>query len=290
MQIALIGLGIMGGGIAKNILKTGYALKVHNRTRAKADALCAAGAQWADTPRLAAEGADVVISVVGDDAASKATWLGDNGAFAAMPAGSIAIECSTLSADWMREWLALAATKQIGTIDAPLAGSKEAAAAGTLRLLIGAEAEVLARAMPVLKAFSNDQIHFGAPGTGAFYKLINNMWAASQVMALAEGLVLAERAGLNMDSVLKAVSIGASGSPIVKGKAAQVVAGSYDDVHFALRWMHKDVTYALRAADEAGATLPTIAVTREILRMALQRGWGDLDWPVFAEVLRGKGL
>ncbi|MCW1969455.1 MAG: NAD(P)-dependent oxidoreductase [Anaerolineae bacterium] len=288
MKIAVIGLGIMGGGIAKNILKAGYDLTVHNRTRAKADEICAAGAKWADTPRLAATGADVVISVIGDDAASKATWLGENGAFAAMPAHSIAIECSTLSAEWMREWLATAAAQQIGTIDAPLAGSKDAAAAGTLRLLIGAETEVLDRAMPLLKAFSAEQIHFGGPGTGAFYKLINNMWAASQVMALAEGLVLAEKAGLNMDAVLKAVNIGASSSPIVKGKAAQIVDRSYDNVNFALRWMHKDVSYALRAADEAGATLPSIAITREVLRMALQRGWGDLDWPIFAEVLRGK--
>src|SRR5512139_2206525 len=287
-HVTVLGLGIMGSGIAHNILKAGYALTVHNRTQEKAAPLIEAGAQWADTPALAAQNADVVISMVGDDVASRAVWLGEQGAFAAMPAHAIAVECSTLSLDWIREWHAEAQQHALKSLESPVTGSKLAAESGTLTLLVGGDADVLAKVRPVLATFSNNMMHFGPATSGVLFKLINNLQGAIHLLALSEGLVMAERAGLNMDAVLEAVLSGAASSPMVKGKAARVIDRDYEDVHFSIRWMTKDLTYALRAADELGVPAPLIAAAREVYKLALQLGWGDLDIAAVSEVIRDR--
>jgi len=286
-RIAVLGLGIMGGGIARNLLKAGYAVTVYNRTKEKAQPVLDAGAIWADTPALAAASAEMVISVVGDDAASRAMWTGANGALATMQPGAVAVECTTLSIGWVRELTALAQSRNARFVDAPMAGSKVAAANGQLSLFVGATPELFAEIRPVLTAFAATIVHFGPTGSGAMYKLINNMIAAAHVTALAEGIAMAEQAGLDMDTVLNTITTGAVGSPIVKMKAQAVIAREHSDTHFALRWMHKDLTYALRAADELGVALPTTALTHELLRMAMQKGWADQDFAVVAEVVRG---
>lgn len=286
-RIAVLGTGIMGGGVARNLLKAGYAVSVHNRTRSKAQGLVDAGASWADRPCDAAADADVVISVVGDDAASRAMWLGDAGALGAMRASAIGVEVSTLSMDWTRVLHALAKARGVGFVDAPVTGSKAAAAGGTLTFLVGAEDDVFERVRPALAACSATIIHFGPPTSGAAFKLINNMLAAVHIAALGEGLAMADKAGLNRDAVVQAFGTGAVSSPVVKMKLNNVTARDHTDTHFALRWMHKDVTYALRMADELGVAVPAAALTRELLRMAMQRGLGDQDLSALTEVARG---
>ena len=285
-RIAVLGLGIMGGGIARNLLKAGYAVTVYNRTKAKAQPMLDAGAMWADTPAQAATHAEMVISVVGDDAASRAIWTGEGGALATMPPGAVALECTTLSIGWVRELTALAQARSVRFVDAPMAGSKIAAVNGQLSLFVGATPELFEEIRPILAAFAVTIVHFGPTGSGAMYKLINNMIDAVHVTALAEGIAMAEQAGLDMDTVLKTITSGAVASPIVKMKTQAVVARDHTDTHFALRWMHKDLTYALRAADDLGVPLPTAALTHELLRMAMQKGWADQDFAVVAEVLR----
>lgn len=290
-RMAVLGLGIMGSGIAHNLLKAGYPLTVYNRTKQKAQPLIDAGATWAATPSAAVEGADIVISVVGDDAASRGIWLGDGstsspGALTSMKQDAIALECTTLSVGWVRELAAQAGARGVRFVDAPMAGSKAAAAAGQLTLFVGATAELFEELHPVLAAFATTVIHFGPTGTGAMYKLINNMIAATHATALAEGIAMAEKAGLDMSTVLKTITSGAVASPIVKMKAQQMVERNHTDTNFALRWMHKDLTYALRAADELGVPLPDAALAHELLRMAMQRGWADQDFAVVAEVVR----
>jgi 3-hydroxyisobutyrate dehydrogenase len=213
-------------------------------------------------------------------------WLGPDGAFATMPIHSIAVECSTLSLDWIREWHAEAQQHGLKSIESPVAGSKLAAEAGTLTLFVGSEVEILAKARPVLAAFSSNIIHFGPPTSGALYKLINNLQAAIHLLALSEGLIMAERAGLNLSTVLETVTSGAVANMMVKGKAARVIDRDYEDVHFTIRWMHKDLTYALRAADELGVPAPLVAAAREVYKMALQLGLGDLDIAAISEVIR----
>jgi len=286
-HVTLMGLGIMGSGIAHNILKAGYPLTVFNRTKEKATPLIDLGAQWAGSPAQAAQHADIVISVVGDDEASRSTWLGETGAFATLRPHTVAVECSTLSIKWIRNWHTLAHERGVKSLDAPLAGSKLAAEAGTLTLFVGADADVLAKTRPVLSAFATNIIHFGPPASGSIYKLINNLQGAIHLLALSEGVALAERAGLNMDVVLEALNSGVAASPMVKGKAARVIDRDYDEVHFALRWMHKDLTYALRAADELGVPMPLVAEAREVYHVAMLMGLSDSDIAAVAEVVRG---
>jgi 3-hydroxyisobutyrate dehydrogenase len=139
----------------------------------------------------------------------------------------------------------------------------------------------------VLSAFATNLMHFGPPTSGATYKLINNLQGALHLLALGEGVALAERAGLNMETVAQALVNGAVASPMVKSKTPNVINRTHEDVNFALRWMHKDLTYALRAADELGVPMPMAAAARELFRIAMQQGKGDLDFGAVTEIVRG---
>ncbi|MFN8505711.1 NAD(P)-dependent oxidoreductase [Kouleothrix sp.] len=286
IRVAQLGLGIMGNGMAINLLKAGFPLSVYNRTSSRADALVAQGAQAAPTPREAAHDADVIFAMVGDDDASRAVWLGEHGALAGAKPGAVLVECSTLSLAWVRELAAVAAERGLKFLDAPVTGSKDAAEAGQLKLMVGGDAGAIEQARPALAAVSQQIIHFGPSGAGATMKLINNLMGAVQTAALAEGMALAERAGLDSAQVVALITNGAPGSPIVKSKIGMMVAHSYADTNFALRWMHKDATYALRAADELGVPMPTVAAARELYRLARNLGHNDDDFAAVIEALR----
>ncbi len=284
--VALLGLGVMGSGMAQNLLKAGFSLTVYNRTRAKAEPFAAKGARVAETPKGAVSTAQVILSMVGDDTASRAMWLGENGALVGAEPDTVLVECSTLSLDWVRELAGHAASHNLAFLDSPVTGSKDAAEAGELRLLVGGDAAVLERVRPVLEAVSRRIDLFGPTGSGALIKLINNLMGGVQAVVLAEGLALAECAGLDMEQVVSFIINGAPGSPIVKGKAARMAARDYADTQFALKWMHKDTTYALRAADEFGVPMPTVAVAREVYCMARNLGLGEADFAAVIEALR----
>ncbi len=276
-QIALLGLGIMGAGMARNLLKAGYPLTVWNRTLDKTRPLVDAGAQLAATPADAAKGASIVIGMVADDNASRNIWLGEYGALVGMQAGAIGIESSTLSMEWVRELHAAANKQGVKFADAPVTGSKVAANEGKLNFLVGGDEDTYEAIKPVLSACGQSVLRFGPAGAGAAYKLINNMMAAIHIAALGEGMALADKAGLDPAVVAQAIGMHATSSPVVKMKLPMVEKRDHTDTHFALRWMHKDVSYAMKLADEAGVALPTVALVRELLRMAMQRGFADQD-------------
>ena len=172
-RVALLGLGIMGSGMAHNLIKAGYPLTVWNRTASKTQPLVDAGATMAATPTEAAKNADIVIGMVADDNASRNIWLGEYGALVGMKAGAIGIESSTLSMEWVRE-LHAAATKQgVSFADAPVTGSKVAANEGKLNFLVGSDDETFEAIKPVLQVCGQSVLRFGPAGAGAAYKLIN---------------------------------------------------------------------------------------------------------------------
>jgi 3-hydroxyisobutyrate dehydrogenase len=286
MNVTVLGLGIMGGSIAKNVVLGGHQLTVWNRTQAKAQALLDTGARWAETPRAAAQGADVVISVVADDEASRAAWRGPDGALGGMQPEAIAIECATISLDWAREWHLAAAARGVRALDAPLGGSKVAAANAQLSLFVGGSPEALATAGPVVEAFSAHQLHLGGATAGVIYKLINNLMAAIQLAGLSEGVALAERAGLNLEAFGTAIANGATASPFVKIKLPQVLSGDFDDVHFALRWMDKDLKYALQLAKELDVPVPTTSAVRDGFRRAMLADLGEKDFSAYVDLVR----
>lgn len=285
-RVALLGLGIMGSGMAANWLKKGFSLAVYNRTRSKAEPLAAQGARVADTPRQAAEDADIIVAMVGDDTASRAVWLGDDGALAGVKPGAVLVECSTLTPDWVRELAEQARAQGCEFLDAPVTGSKAAAAGGQLNLFVGAEAGTLEKARPALEAISKQINHLGPVGTGATWKLIVNIMTAAHLAALAEGLALAEKNGFDLQQIAPLILNGPSGSPAVQMKLPRIAERRYDDTDFSLRWMLKDVRYALALAEQCGLRLPTTEATAQVYQQASEKGLGDLDFAAVAEALR----
>jgi 3-hydroxyisobutyrate dehydrogenase len=189
--------------------------------------------------------------MVADDAASREVWLGSEGALAAVAerAGVLAIECSTLSHDWVAELAAAVANRGLRYIDAPVTGLPDAAAAGDLTLLVGAEPADLEDARPILQSFSQRVIHFGPVGTGTAYKLIINMLGAVQIASAAESMALAERAGLDLQVVADAIATGQAASPQVIRNTRRMVEGDRNlNITFTPRLRLKDVDYALRLA------------------------------------------
>ena len=215
-RIAFIGLGRMGTGMCGRLLEAGHDVTVSNRTPDKAAPLLASGAHWAATPREAAEDADAAFVMVSDDAASRSVWLGPEGVLTArLRPDGLAVECSTLSYDWVRELAAEVRSRGLRYVDAPVTGLPEAAASGRLTLLLGADPVDLAAAEPLLAPLSEQRLHFGDVGAGTAYKLIVNLIGAIQIASVAEGMALAERAGLDLDQVASAIASGQAASPQV---------------------------------------------------------------------------
>ena len=202
-RVAILGLGVMGSGMARRLLTEGFQVTVYNRSREKAQTLSAAGATVAASPRDAAAKAQVVISMVADDAASRAVWLGENGAIAGAVPGTMLIESSTLTTGWVRELAATAARLKCEFLDAPVTGTKPHAASGELLFLVGGSEEALVAARPVLSALSRDIVHLGPTGCGAVMKLVNNFLCGVQAASFAEAMALVEAAGLDREQAAK---------------------------------------------------------------------------------------
>jgi 3-hydroxyisobutyrate dehydrogenase len=279
--IAFIGLGTMGSAMAQNLLKAGFAVIVYNRTRDRALPLQDSGAEIADTPAAAAKRADVVFTMVTDDRASRSVWLGDQGILAGAQPQAILIESSTVSPSWIRELSDLA--QGLRLLDAPVAGSKPQAIAKELMFLVGGDHETVAEAQPIFLAMGKSAVHFGEIGSGSLMKLISNLMIGVQVATLAEALNFAQSSGLDMAQVIQALSNGSGGSPVVRGKAAQISDRDFTP-NFALHLLHKDLGYALEEAGKHDAPLPTTAIAREFYRMAMMQGLGDLDFAAIAKV------
>lgn len=284
-KVALLGLGTMGRGMALNLLKAGFPLTVYNRTRAKAQTLAVAGAIVAEAPARAAEGAMVVLAMLADDQASRAAWLGDDGALAAMQQDSVVVECSTLSPDWVSELNAAAHARGLGMVEAPVTGSRAQAEAGQLKFLVGAEDDALALVAPVLRAMSQEILHLGPVGSGTQLKLINNFLCAVQVTSFAEALAWIEQSGLKRDAALEFLKKGAPGSGILTAMADRMTQRTYE-VNFLLSLMAKDLRYAHAAAAQQGVTLSMAAPAQAMFDNAQEKGLGGKDMSAVVETAR----
>ena len=257
-QVAFIGLGRMGHGMAGRYLDAGFTLAIWNRSKAKAEDLIARGARWAISPADAADGADAVVTMVADDAASRAVWLGKDGAAATAKAGTLAIECSTVSYGHALDLARELRGRGLIYIDSPVTGLPDAAAAGKLTMLVGAEPADLESARSYLAPLSTTIRHFGAVGTGTVYKLINNLMGAIQIAGLAEGLAIAEQAGLDMKLVLETLETGVAASPQVIRHSKRMVARDFGGASFAAALRHKDAVYAVALADSLLSSAPVM--------------------------------
>lgn len=254
-HVAFIGLGRMGHGMAGRYLDIGFTLAVWNRNRAKADDLIARGARWATSPADAASDADAIVAMVADDDASRAVWVGKGGIVETARKGALAIECSTVSYRHAVDMARDLTIRGLRYIDCPVTGLPDAAAAGKLTLLIGADASDLDAARPFLAPLGTIIRHFGAVGAGTVFKLINNLMGAVQIASLAEGLRIAEQAGLDMQLVQQSLASGAVASPQVIRHSARMVARDFAGASFTAALRHKDASYALALAKNLGLDL-----------------------------------
>ncbi len=257
-RVAFIGLGRMGHGMAGRYLDEGFRVAVWNRSKAKAEDLIARGAQWATSPEDAAIDADAVVSMVADDEASRAVWLGQDGAATTMKAGTLAIECSTVSYSHALHLSRELNARGLIYIDCPVTGLPDAAASGKLTLLVGANAADLDKARPFLSPLSTTIRHFGEVGTGTVYKLINNLMGAIQIAGIAEGLAIAEQAGLDIKLVLEAIESGVAASPQVIRHSKRMAARNFDGPTFTASLRHKDAAYAVALAESLLAEAPVM--------------------------------
>lgn len=288
-RIAFLGLGRMGRGMAGRLLSAGNDVTVWNRTPGRASELLDKGARWAESPRDAALGAEAVFVMVSDDEASRSVWQGSAGVLTAdLLPGTLAIECSTLSHDWVLELGAACQAKELRFLDCPVTGLPDAAAAGELTLLLGGEAADLEAAEPLLGALSTKCLHFGAVGAGAAYKLIINLMGGIQIAATAEGLALAERAGLDIDQVVRAISTSQAASPQVVRHSRRMAAGNHSsDVTFTADLRRKDTAYAMRLAEKLGLVAPLGQATLDALDQLVAAELGALNDSSLIEVARG---
>ncbi len=287
-QIAFLGLGNMGRPMAARLLQAGHRLTVWNRSAAKADALQQQGAAVAAAPHAAVAGAEAIFAMLGDDDASRQVWLGDDGVLAGAPSThALAIECSTLSHGWVSELAGALSGHGLRYIDCPVTGLPDAAAASALTLLVGAADADLAEAVPLLQPLAREIIHFGPVGAGTSYKLMVNLMGSVQIAATAEGLLMAECAGLDLDKVVHALSRGAAASPQVIRNSAKMLRGEHDtDITFPARWRLKDANYGVALAAQLGVEARLGRAAASAFQRLVDAGFGDSNESKVIDALR----
>jgi 3-hydroxyisobutyrate dehydrogenase len=285
MKVAVLGLGIMGSGMARQLLAAGFEVAVWNRSADKAAPLVEAGARIAQTPGDAATGAVVVVAMLADDTVSRAVWTGEAGALAAMANGAIAIDCSTLTGGWVAELSGLAEARGLHFLEAPVTGSRDQAAQGALRFLVGGESEVLDNARPVFDAMGSTVVHLGPVGSGATVKLANNFLCGVQAASLAEALALIEKRGLDVEQAMSILTDGAPGSPLLKAVSRRMIDHAFEP-HFLVPLMAKDLGYAGQALTEAGIVSAIAEAAKVRFTEADEAGHTDQDIAAVIQPLR----
>ncbi len=274
-MIGFIGLGQMGGNIARRQLDAGHTVTGYDIVREKAEPLIALGLKWAGSPREVAEAADVVFSSVIDDAASRAVWTGAEGVLSGHPRKEmIAVEHSTLSRDWVLELDQVIRRHGFRFADCCVAGRPSAAAAGQLVVFAGADAADLEELRPLLAPMSKEIFHFGPAGAGTAFKLIYNLMGATQIASLAEALAAAEAVGIDLPTAAKAISTGNTGSRHVIHHAALMAEGRHEDPPaFTGRARVKDSTYGVKLHEQLGCSAElgraTIAVWEQMVNSGM---------------------
>lgn len=287
--VAVVGTGRMGSAMARAITKAGLDLVVQNRTRERAASVSAeVGCRVVDTPAEAAAVSDVTITMLADDAAVEAAYEGPEGLLEGAHPGSVLVDMSTVRPDTIVAFADRARAVGAGVLDAPVSGSVHLAEAGALTLMVGGDAADLERARPALEAVSKTIFHMGPLGTGAAMKLAVNAVIFGLNGALAEGLVLAEAAGIDRALAYDVIAAGAAGAPYVGYKRAAFVEPEATPVAFSLDLTDKDLGLITAYAAALGVELPQTAVNRTLVREASTGGRGSNDFASVAAELRSR--
>jgi 3-hydroxyisobutyrate dehydrogenase-like beta-hydroxyacid dehydrogenase len=281
--IGFVGLGEMGAAIAGRLLAAGHQVVGTNRTASKAAPLIERGLIWRDTPSEVAAAAATVFSMVTDDAALAAVTSGQRGILAGLSPGNIYVDMSTVSPAASRELAEDARARGARMLDAPVSGSVPAAQDGTLTIMVGGDEETYLAVEPVLRHLGT-VTRVGGNGQGLLLKLAINISLATQMLAFSEGVLLAERGGIDPALAVDVMAGSAVGSPMLTTRAP-LILNPPDDAWFDIRLMHKDVRLALETARTLGVPVPTTTVTDKLLTTAGELGYNERDIAVLVEVL-----
>ncbi len=284
-RVGFIGLGIMGEAMARNVLKAGFALKVWNRTAKKCDAIAIEGARRAATPAAVAAASDVTISCVTDSPDVREVTLGRFGVGEGAAPGSCYVDCSTISPAVAREVAAALSVQGIGVLDAPVSGGDVGARAGTLAIMVGGPEDVFRRCLPVLQAMGKTVVHVGPSGAGQVVKLCNQVAGGLNLLAMAEAVTLARRAGVDPAKMIEVVGAGAAGSWMLSNLGPRALQGDFAP-GFMIELMQKDLRLVMETAAETRTPLPGAALVREVFRMLEARGRGREGTQAIVEALR----
>jgi 2-hydroxy-3-oxopropionate reductase len=272
-RVGFIGLGIMGGGMARNLLKAGFDLTVWNRTASKADALVDAGAAWADSPAELAGGCEVIIVCVSDTPDVEAVLFGPQGVVEGVRAGALVIDCSTISPIQTQAFAETLSEKGVHMLDAPISGGSEGAAQGTLSIMVGGDAEQVERAQPYLQAMGKNITHVGGNGAGQMVKLVNQILVVNGMLALGEAFLFAQAGGLDLEKTLQAVEGGAAGSWALTNRGPQIIERDWRP-GFMIDLQQKDLRLVLEAADTLGVPVLGCSTSFHLYRVLQTRGLG----------------
>lgn len=264
-RVGFIGLGIMGQGMARNLLKAGFDLHVWNRTASRADDLVNEGAKLEKSPADVAANSDIVVICVSDTPDVEAVVLGDEGVIHGAAAGTLVIDCSTISPQVTREIAAKLAEKDVHMLDAPISGGSEGAAKGTLSIMVGGDADQFERARGVFEAMGQTITHIGEIGAGQTVKLVNQVLVVGNCLAMCEALLLAQAGGVDLKKTFDAISKGAAGSWMFTNRAPQIIERDWRP-GFMVSLQQKDLRLVLDAADDLGVPLVGTAMIFNLYR------------------------
>jgi len=283
-SIAFLGVGIMGSRMAARLLAAGFDVTVWNRTPGPADALRAQGAAVARSPADAARGADVVITMLGDPASVKDVALGPGGLVAALHPGQVYVDMTTVDPDTAKGVACACRDRGIGFLEAPVTGSKLAAAAGELVLMVGGPADLVEALAPVFRPLAKRVVHMGPVGSGAAMKLVNNLAIAGSMLALFEALTLGRAEGLADDRMMEVLTNSALSSPLLRLKGEAAVARNFEP-HFAFKHMAKDIRLAAREAATHRTRLALAGLLDRLFAEGLESGYDDEDFAALIKVV-----
>ncbi len=270
-RVGFIGLGIMGGAMAGNLLKAGFPVTVWNRTAARAEPLAQAGATVAASPRAVAEQSDIIITMVTASEDVRSVVLGDDGIVHGARPGAVVVDMSTISPQVTREIAEALAGQGVHMLDAPVSGGDVGARNATLSIMVGGEADVVERVRPVFEAMGKKITHIGPNGAGQTCKLVNQILVVGNNMAMAEALVFATRAGVDVAKVVEAVAGGAAGSWQLSNLGPRILKRDFAP-GFSVANQQKDLRLALEAADQMSLPLPSTSYIHNMFRVLESEG------------------
>ncbi len=289
MKLAFIGLGVMGYPMAGHLQRAGHEVTVYNRSADKAASWVEEyGGARADTPGQAASAAAIVCLCVGNDDDVRSVMLGDDGVIAGMRAGGVVVDHTTASAGLARELAETTRAVGLGFLDAPVSGGQAGAENGALTIMVGGDADVFARAQPVLESYARCVRLLGPAGSGQLAKMVNQICIAGIVQGLAEGLEFSERAGLDTAAVIEVISQGAAQSWQMVNRYQTMLAGEYDH-GFAVDWMRKDLGMVLEQAEALQLSLPVTELVDAYYADVQSMGGGRWDTSSLFARMRAKG-